>query len=107
MNAHELSKLTPKVKAHAMKALASLSKFLGRHDQWLDIIKRHQLRWSSAANLPMKAFMSIFDSESQGKGIDSMIKWIRDASSVLPQEYKNILLFNTLTGLRPNEAQKD
>jgi hypothetical protein len=56
------------------------------------------LRWSSAANYPMKAFMSIFDIESQGKGIDSMIKWIRDVSSVLPQQYKNILLFNISTG---------
>ncbi len=35
-----------------------------------------------------------------------MIKWIKDVSSVLPLEYKNTLLFNTLTGLRPNEAQK-
>lgn len=35
-----------------------------------------------------------------------MIKWIKDASKVLPHQYKNILLFNTLTGLRPNEAQK-
>lgn len=35
-----------------------------------------------------------------------MIKWIIDVSGVLPQEYKNILLFNTLTGLWPDEAQK-
>ncbi len=35
-----------------------------------------------------------------------MIKWIKDVSAVLPQEYKNVLLFNTLTGLRPDEAQQ-
>ena len=46
----------------------------------------------------MKAFMSIFDIESQGKGINSMIKWNRDVSLVLPQQYKNILLFNISTG---------
>ena len=34
-----------------------------------------------------------------------MIKWIKDVSEVLPQEYKNILVFNTLTGMRPDEAQ--
>jgi intergrase/recombinase len=64
------------------------------------------LKWSSAANNSMKAFKSIFDIESQGKGIDLMIRWIKDASSVLPHQYQNILLFNTLTGLRPNEVQK-
>ena len=41
MNAQDLAKLTPDVKAHAMKALASLSKYLGRYDHWLGIIKRH------------------------------------------------------------------
>jgi hypothetical protein len=35
-----------------------------------------------------------------------MIQWIRNFSTVLPHQYKNLLLFNTLTGLRPNEAQK-
>ena len=34
-----------------------------------------------------------------------MIKWIKDVSAVLPEEYKNILMFNALTGLRPDEAQ--
>jgi len=34
-----------------------------------------------------------------------MIGWIREVSQSLPQEYRNILLFNTLTGLRPDEAQ--
>lgn len=106
MNARDLAKLTPDVKSHSMKALASLSKFLGRYDKWLEIIKRYQLKWSSASNSSMKTFKSIFDSESQGKNLDSLIKWIKGASKVLPNQYKNILLFNTLTGLRPNEAQK-
>ena len=35
-----------------------------------------------------------------------MIVWIKKVSKILPQEYKNVLLFNTLTGLRPGEAQK-
>lgn len=35
-----------------------------------------------------------------------MVMWIRDVSATLPLEYRNILLFNTLTGLRPDEAQK-
>lgn len=67
MNARDLAKLTPDVKSHSMKALASLSKFLGSYDKWLEIIKRYPLKWSSASNSSMKTFKSIFDSESQGK----------------------------------------
>ncbi len=35
-----------------------------------------------------------------------MINRIKDVSAVLSQEYGNVLLFNTLTGLRPDETQK-
>ncbi len=51
-------------------------------------------------------FRSIFDSEGEGKNLDSMVMWIRDVSATLPAEYKNILMFNTLTGLLPDEALK-
>jgi hypothetical protein len=34
----------------------------------------------------------------------SMVKWLKDALTNLPQSYGNILLFNALTGLRPEEA---
>ncbi|HYX56896.1 MAG TPA: hypothetical protein VE818_12130, partial [Nitrososphaeraceae archaeon] len=33
-----------------------------------------------------------------------MVKWLKDAYSMLPKSYGNILLFNALTGLRPEEA---
>jgi hypothetical protein len=88
-----------------MKALASLSKFLGRYDEWLDIIKKYQLKWSKPGR-SVNVFKSIVDSKSQRNDLESMIKWIKDVSAVLPAEYRNIILFNTLTGLRPDEAQK-
>ncbi|HYO06987.1 MAG TPA: hypothetical protein VER14_08380 [Phototrophicaceae bacterium] len=44
MNVQDLTKLSPDGKSHTMKILASLSKFLGRYDQYLDIIKRDRLR---------------------------------------------------------------
>jgi intergrase/recombinase len=103
--AHDLLKLSHGSKTHAMKALASLSKFLGKYDLWLDIIKKYQLKWAEG-NKSMKVFKSIFDSESNGESLDKMINWIKDVSKILPQEYQNVLLFNTLTGLRPDEAQK-
>jgi intergrase/recombinase len=35
-----------------------------------------------------------------------MLEWIKSSISVLPKEISNILIFNTLTGLRPEESQK-
>ena len=35
-----------------------------------------------------------------------MMEWIKTSISELPKEVGHILLFNTLTGLRPEEAQK-
>ena len=35
---------------HVMKALATLSKFLGCYDQWKKIVDKYQLRWSDSGN---------------------------------------------------------
>lgn len=35
-----------------------------------------------------------------------MFRWIKDLVVILPNEYRNIILFTTLTGHRPDEAQK-
>ena len=104
-DASSVTKLTPDSKSHVMKALAALSKFLGKYDEWLGIIKSYQLKWSNG-NKSFKAFQSIMDSQSHGNNLNSMIKWIKGVSAALPQEFRNVLLFNTLTGLRPNEGQK-
>ena len=36
----------------------------------------------------------------------SMVEWLKNCCSTLSPSYSNILLFNTLTGLRPDEACK-
>jgi intergrase/recombinase len=86
-----------------MKALASLSKYLGYYDEWRKIIQRYQLKWSDS-NRSLQVFRDIFD--GTGHGLSHMVKWVREAIDRLPKEYGNILFFNTLTGLRPDEAQK-
>jgi hypothetical protein len=58
------------------------------------------------SNKSIQVFKSIFDSESNGESLYKMIGRIKVVSKILPQAYKNVLLFNTLTGLRPDEAQK-
>ncbi len=93
------------VQIYTLKALASLSKFLGRYDDWFEIVRKYYLKWSKSGK-SIAVFRSIFDSGEESKNIQSMIKWIKEVSTVLPHEYKNILLSNTLTDLRSDETQK-
>jgi hypothetical protein len=76
-DAHDLLKLSFNSRNHATKALASLSKFLGKYDQWLDNIKKYQLKWAEP-NKSIKVFKSIFDSENNGESLDKMIVWIKE-----------------------------
>jgi hypothetical protein len=91
-----------------MKSLATLSKYLGCYDQWKKIIQRYQLKWSNEDNT--EVFYDIMG--NNGNTCNSMVKWLNDTYSKLAKHYGNILLYNTLTGLRqvgrskPFKAQK-
>jgi hypothetical protein len=102
-NAQELLSCSYKTRVHTMKALASLSKYMGCYDIWKEIVQRYQLKRSDS-NKSIKVFNAIFQGE--GNNYSSILKWIKDVIAVLPKEYQNIILFNTLSGLRPDEAQK-
>lgn len=84
---------------HIMKALSSLSKFLGISDRWKSIIERYSLRWS--VNDSLLTFSKIMNPDGN---MNEMIKWIKEARRKLPPEYGNLLIYATLVGLRPNEA---
>lgn len=86
---------------HVMKALATLSKYTGCYDRWKDIINRYQLKWSEDT---VGAFNDAIMNNEQNYSL--MINWLKDVYSKLSPSYSNILLFNTLTGLRPDEACK-
>jgi hypothetical protein len=98
-NAQELLILSNDKRVHAMKALAALSKYLGCYPLWKDIIERYQLKRSNENAI--QVFQNITNVEHD---FSSMVKWLKDALTKLPQSYGNILLFNALTGLRPEEA---
>ncbi len=98
-NAHELLTLSNDKRMHAMKALAALSKYLGCYDLWKSIIERYQLKWSNED--AVQVFQNITNADHD---FSSMVKWLKDALTKLPQRYGNILLFDALTGLRPEEA---
>jgi hypothetical protein len=89
-NAQELLLLSDQKRMHIMKALVTLSKYLGCYDEWKDIKEHYQLKWSNGDSL--ETF--------------SMINWLKNCCSKLSSSYSNILLFNALTGLRPDEACK-
>jgi hypothetical protein len=98
-NAQELLTLSNDKRIHVMKALAALSKYLGCYDLWKDIIERFQLKWSNEDAIHI--FQNITNVDHD---FISMVKWLKNAYSKLPQSYGNILLFNALTGLRPEES---
>jgi hypothetical protein len=82
--------------------LATLSKYLGCYDQWKEIIQRYQLKWSNGDNT--KVFSDIIG--NNGNSYNSMVEWLKHTYSKLSKHYGNILLYNTLIGLRPDEACK-
>jgi hypothetical protein len=85
-----------------MKALAALSKYTGCYDKWKSIIERYQLKWSGEDTV--ETFNNVMMNNEQN--YTSMIEWLKNCCSKLSSSYSNILLFNTLTGLRPDEACK-
>ncbi len=100
--ASTIGKLCSDVKLHVMKSLASFSKFIGKYDDWLEIIRKYHFKWSNGNK--NKVFNAIFQNE--GNTYSLMLGWRRRVISVLPDDYQNVILFNTLTGLRPDEVQK-
>ncbi len=82
-----------------MKSLAILSKYLGCYDRWKIIKERYQLKWSNEDSI--QVFQNLTNQENN---YSSMIKWVKDVCKQLPAHYANILIYCTLTGLRPNEA---
>ena len=55
-----------------MKALSSLSKFLGYSDVWQQAIKRHNIRWSTGNNS-----FTVFDKIVNHTNYSVMMDWIR------------------------------
>ena len=99
-DAAPLLQLSPDKRIHAMKALASLSRFLGCYDRWMEIRQRYHLTWTTG-NESLTALSRFFDDSTN---LESMLDWVRLAMTVLPPTMAAIIKFNCLTGLRPSEA---
>lgn len=99
-DAQDLLALSDEKRKHAMKALATLSKYVGYYNQWKDIRERYQLKWSIDDSL--QAFNDIFNSE---KNLFLMLHWLKDDTvTTLQKSYSNILVYDPLTELSTDEA---
>jgi hypothetical protein len=98
-DARHLLELSHEKRIHIMKSLSALAKYSGRYHKWQQIRQSFQLKWSNSDSL--KAFNLIFNKEND---LDHMLSWLRDTCSMLSWQYSDVLMFNTLTGLRPSEA---
>jgi hypothetical protein len=91
---------------HIMKALATLSKFLGCYNRWKKIVENYQLRWSDDGNgggsssKGLELFHNIYGDNSYRQ----MMAQLKHAYSKLDKKYSSVLLYCTMTGLRPAEA---
>jgi intergrase/recombinase len=97
-NLSELLKLSNEKRGHIMRSLSLLSKYQGKYEKWQQARNNYQLKWSSLDSL--QSFHNITD---ESTGIDKMIDWVKASIEQYPR-FTNILIFNTLTGLRPTEA---
>ena len=95
--ASQLLVLSKDVRRLAMSSLSNLSKYLGVYEQWKQTIRNFGLKWESTSGL--EAFLSILNSN-----INETETWLKQVIQRLPEEYGTVLVFDALTGLRPNEA---
>jgi intergrase/recombinase len=98
-NAMDLLHLPNEKRIHVMKSLSNLAKYLGYYDKWKLIINRYQLKWSNENGID--TFNKILNDKND---YTSMINWLTEAYQKIPSKYGNVLLFSSLTGLRPTEA---
>ena len=84
-----------------MEALVCLSKYQGTYTTWKEIKEKYQLKWTSPDSL--EVFQSIINNE---KNYSAMLNWLKNTTAQIQMPYANILIYATLTGLRPAEARK-
>jgi hypothetical protein len=97
---NHLLQLPPNKRIHIMKSLSCLARFTGKTEQWRQVRQQYQLSWSTGTE-KIDAFERFFDSS---KTLDSLLRWAREAISVLPADMAEFVKFNILTGLRSSEC---
>ena len=89
-NAKDLMKVSNGCRVHAMRALSTLSKYTGRYDEWMKIVKKYQLKWKNENYNSLNTFKNIFGiEEGSEQSLSKMIEWIKTSISEPPKEVGN------------------
>ena len=92
-----LLSLTKDQCAHCLNALSSLSKFLGIHDEFLQLVKKYGLKWTVRSDdLIIARFTKSVDP-------DAIFNWIKQVKSKCP-DLCDFMDFMAASGLRYDEA---
>ena len=85
-------------RVHVMKALSALSKFLGCHEYFTNLVKNYGLKWSgkSSSDLLIERMFKV-------SNLQDIVEWIVEAKK-MAGEYSLFLDFIAATGLRYSEA---
>jgi hypothetical protein len=84
---------------HALSALAALSKYKRRYDQYLQLKQRYSLRWSSTSSV--QSLQRFFNPDLT---FDVMLSKVKEMIQALPEPMALVIKHAVLTGLRPAEA---
>jgi hypothetical protein len=98
-DASEILTFSNTKRRQVMEALVYLSRYQGTYNTWKEIKEKYQLKWTSPDTLVV--FQSIYNDE---KNYSAMLNWLNSSIARIPKPYANILIYTTLTGLRPTEA---
>ena len=101
MDIKDLLVLAPAKQRHIMKSLANLAKYNGIYEQWNSLRRQHNLKWSSTNTFDV--FERIMNNDTT---FNKMLEYVKQILAVLPSSHANVIVFGTLTGLRPVEACK-
>jgi len=95
----EVAKLSEGKRRMVLAALGNLAKFIGRYDEWRQMIKRFGIKWSSVETKDQRVIERITCKADP----EAVYGWVRQAKRNAPA-YADFLDFIALTGLRLNEA---
>jgi intergrase/recombinase len=93
-----LHSLSRDKRMHVLKALSNLSKFLGCHRHYKQLLEECGVKWERPRSIDV--FKNLYSENGNSNSLD----WIIEAIKKLPYRYSFTLAFMTLTGLRPIEA---
>lgn len=99
-DASAIVSLSGYARRHVLEALVNYAKYTGRYDQFQQIRKRHNLKWTSGDE-SLQSLQRFF---SQDLTFDIMLDKVREMIRVLPPSKAAIIEYATITGLRATEA---